>query len=160
MEERGNFMKKRGLTILIVLMLNLLLVTYAFACGPLEGRMTGGGSVYTEDCVRVTHGFTLFNSLEKKSNNIQINWNNGNKFHLTALEEISYVSLNNGVIAIGTGSGILNGVEGAHIEFIFSDFGEPGSEDYTEIVIEDDSGNEVLNATNNLNKGNDQFHKN
>jgi len=126
---------------------------------PLQGRMTGGGNVYTEDGMKVTHGFTLFNTIEKKSNNIQVNWGKGNKFHLDALKEISYVSLNNGVIAKGKGIGDFNGMEGASIEFTFSDFGNPGTEDFTKIVIKDKNNNEVLNVENNLNHGNDKYHQ-
>jgi len=126
----------------------------------IEGRMTGGGSIFTDDGMRVTHGFTLFKTPEKKSNNIQVNWNKGDKFHLTELKELSYVSLNDGFIVKGKGIGKLNNVDGAVIEFIFSDFGTPGVNDSAKIIISDADGNEVLHVENNLNKGNDQYHTN
>ena len=47
------------------------------------GRMTGGGSVFTVDGVRVTRGFERHCDL-REPNNIEVNWP-GNRFHMTEL---------------------------------------------------------------------------
>src|SRR5207244_1885687 len=47
-----------------------------------EGRMTGGGSIFTAGGVRVTHGFELHCNPLIGPNNLEINWGNGNNFHL------------------------------------------------------------------------------
>jgi hypothetical protein len=59
----------------------------------------------------------------------------------------------------GEGTGRLNGDEGATIEFVFVDAGEPGRNDTASIRIFDPDGNEVLFVSGNLDKGNVQAHK-
>ena len=46
--------------------------------------MTGGGSVFTTDGERVTHGFEIHCDL-REPNNIEVNWAPKNNFHLTEL---------------------------------------------------------------------------
>jgi len=52
-------------------------------CG-LDGRMTGGGSVFEADGTRVTHGFELHCDTEDVPNRLEINWS-GHRFHLETL---------------------------------------------------------------------------
>ena len=132
---------------------------------PSKGRMTGGGSVFKGN-VRVTHGFEIHCDL-KKPNNIEVNWP-GNKFHMKDLT--SAVCTDDPGIDpkppkapfdtfTGTGNGKLNGVNGAKIEFVFTDAGEPGTKDRATMKIWDKSNKLVLDVSGFLYKGNHQAHK-
>lgn len=137
------------------------------------GRMTGGGSVFTFDDVRVTRGFEIHCDL-RNPNNIEVNWPD-NKFHLSALT--SAVCTDSPAIGqappksapfdtfTGTGDGKLNNRPGARIEFVFVDAGEPGTSDTASIKVFDKDNNLVLdvpgdpNLPGYLNNGNLQTHK-
>jgi len=136
-----------------------------------DGRMTGGGSVFTGDPeFRVTHGFEIHCNLAEP-NRIQVNWPD-HRFHLLSLDEA--VCTENAEIHQrprsapfdtfeGTGTGRLNGVRGATIVFTFVDGGEPGKRhDTADIAIWDDGGTMVLNVSGSplLKKGNHQAHPN
>lgn len=132
-----------------------------------EGRMTGGGSVFKGD-IRVTHGFEIHCDLSKP-NNIEVNWPGGNNFHMTDLTsavctEDPNIDQKPPVAPFdtfdGKGTGKLNGVPGAKIEFVFVDAGEPGTKDIATIKIWDGLNNLVLEVSGFLNKGNHQAHKN
>jgi hypothetical protein len=138
-------------------------------CGGLEeqeGRMTGGGSVFHEDDKsngRVTHGFTLH--CDGGPNRLQVNWGNGNKFHLETLTEASCFDFpeldeQNPVAGfdtiMGSGVGRLNGVSGATIEFTFVDDGEPGKKSDTAIMTI--NGGADLIVSGKITKGNQQAH--
>lgn len=132
------------------------------------GRMTGGGNVFTEDNVRVTHGFELKCDASKTPNSLEVNWGKGNKFHLETLTTASCTDdpaiIPNPPAAgfdtyRGTGTGRYNGVAGATAEWTFTDAGEPGKNDFATILIKDSSGNVVLSVSGNLNGGNQQAHK-
>lgn len=133
----------------------------------LSGRMTGGGSVLYEG-MRVTHGFTLNSDITASANNFEVNWGEGNKFHLGNLT-VAILSDDQAIGSnppsagfdtfYGVGTGTFNGKEGATIKFVLTDAGEPGSKDFAKISIKDSEGNEVLNIEGNLNKGNHQAHK-
>lgn len=132
--------------------------------------MTGGGSVIDlsgTPSTRVTHGFELHCDISKKPNNLEVNWGNGNKFHLTSLT--SAFCFDDPTIVpnppaagfdtyIGTGTGTLNGVAGATITFTFTDAGEPGTNDNAKIKITDSGGTIVVNVSGNLHNGNHQAH--
>jgi hypothetical protein len=139
----------------------------------IQGRMTGGGSVFTIDNVRVTRGFQLHCDL-REPNNLEVNWPGGNKFHLTKL--ISAACTDSPAIDqhppaapfdtfTGTGIGKLNNKPGARIEFVFVDAGEPGVLDTASMKVFDPNGNLVLDVTGDpnvpgfLDKGNIQAHK-
>jgi hypothetical protein len=137
------------------------------------GRMTGGGSVFTYNDVRVTRGFQIHCDL-RDPNNIEVNWP-GNKFHLSKLT--SAVCTDNPAVAqlppksapfdtfTGTGVGKLNNKPGGRIEFVFVDAGEPGYSDTARIKIFDENNTLVLdvpgaaNLPGYLNSGNLQTHK-
>lgn len=132
------------------------------------GRMTGGGNVFTEDNVKVTHGFELKCDASKTPNSLEVNWGKGNKFHLESLASASCTDdpaiIPNPPAAgfdtyQGTGTGRYNGVAGATAEWTFTDAGEPGKNDFATILIKDSSGNIVLSVSGNLNGGNQQAHK-
>lgn len=61
----------------------------SYSCQPppesLPGRITGGGSIFRLDGVRVTHGFELRCDANDKRQNLEINWDGGNNFHLTEI---------------------------------------------------------------------------
>jgi hypothetical protein len=146
-----------------------LLITGTLAPAGATGRMTGGGSVFTPNGTRVTHGFELHCDVTDVPNNLEINWPPANNFHLDVLA--SAVCTNNPLIHqappnapfntfMGTGTGKLNGVPGASIVFTLVDAGEPGTKDTAAYVIKDSGGNTVLTVpTAFLTNGNQQAHK-
>jgi len=133
----------------------------------LDGFMTGGGSVFTQDGVRVTHGLELHCASALLPNNLQVNWNKGNKFHLDTLtyakcsdnpnigEEAPVAGFDT---MEGAGTGSYNGVPGAVVRFVFTDAGEPGTFDSAYIEVEDSDGNTVVTVSGTLNNGNQQAH--
>jgi len=133
-----------------------------------SGRMTGGGSVFTADGRRVTHGFVLQCSPEQKRNNVlQVNWQDGNQFHM---ESVTAASCSDDPAIepnppgagfdthSGAGTGRYNGAAGATVEWTFTDAGEPGTSDAAQIVIRDAFGITVLDVSGTLRKGNHQAH--
>ncbi len=132
----------------------------------LPGRITGGGSIFRLDGVRVTHGFELRCDANDKRQSLEINWAGGNNFHLTAITKVNCIDLPNiqpppppGTQAdtyIGEGIGTCNKLP-AKISFILTDAGEPGTIDTAVYHI---TGGCTLDAGPAfLEKGNHQFHK-
>jgi hypothetical protein len=131
-----------------------------------SGRMTGGGSVFTDTGVRVTHGFELHCDPELGPNNLEINFE-GNRFHLEQLTSV--VCYDDPDIdqhprnapfdtMIGEGIGRFNNQDGYSVRFKFTDAGEPGYKDFARIEITDTAGNEVLFVAGQLTRGNQQAH--
>jgi hypothetical protein len=135
------------------------------------GRMTGGGSILPGSPQRVTHGFTLHCDKQVKPNRLEVNWGNGNRWHLEKSELIYARCTNDPAIAPepptagfdtyeGAGYGRYRGVSGAKAEWVFTDAGEPGTADTMKIKITDVNGNMVLDVGPlPLTKGNHQAHK-
>jgi hypothetical protein len=134
-------------------------------CG-LDGRMTGGGSVFETDGTRVTHGFELHCDVADLPNNLEINWA-GHRFHLQTL--VTAFCFKDPIINaahptdifntyVGSGTGLLDGVPGATANWTFTDAGEPGTNDTATIVIKDASGTVVLSVSGKLDSGNQQAH--
>ena len=131
------------------------------------GRMTGGGSIFTANGMRVTHGFELHCDVNQHPNTLEVNWQ-GNQFHL---ESLTFAECSDDPTIKppppaapfdtyhGVGSGRYNGDEGATIEFTLTDAGEPGSKDRATMIIKDAAGNVVLEVTNVLTYGNQQAHR-
>src|SRR3989344_544107 len=133
----------------------------------LPGRMTGGGSVFTTDGTRVTHGFELHCDTADIPNRLEVNWNKGNKFHLESLT--SALCTNDPALDEeqpvagfdtykGTGTGRYNGVSGAIAEWTFTDDGEPGTNDHATIQVKDINNVVVLTVSGVLDRGNQQAH--
>lgn len=127
--------------------------------------MTGGGRLATN--MIVTHGFELHCDVNDVPNNLEINWNGGNKFHLetlTVVECFDDPSISPGKpqadfdLMEGNGIGRYNGEEGARIYFSLTDAGEPGKNDHARFLIEDSDGNTVLDVSAKLKGGNHQAH--
>lgn len=142
------------------------LATIGGGGGNLPGRMTGGGSIISNG-LRVTHGLTLNCDATKNPQKLEVNWD-GNSFHLEQLN--TAFCTNDPFIDAGqpsadfntyTGSGLgrFNGVSGATINFVFTDAGEPGTNDFATYTIYDANGALVLTASGNLDNGNQQAHK-
>ena len=133
-----------------------------------EGRITGGGSFFLgtgRDKVRYTHGFELHCDHTDLPNNLEINWP-GLRFHLTELT--AAVCTDDPSIDPrppwapfdtyhGWGIGRLNGVDGAVIEFTFTDTGQPGRSDTANVTITWPGGSTAV--SNYLTFGNHQAHK-
>ncbi|MHB9111760.1 MAG: hypothetical protein ACYC4D_03915 [Thermoleophilia bacterium] len=143
-----------------------------------EGRMTGGGKIVADKTgVRAdgyeavaTHGFELHCDAGNSPNNLEVNWGRGNRFHLDEVQNATCSRAKGGPgispwppvagfnVHSGIGSGSLNGEAGATIEWWFADFGEPGKDDYANIVIKDADGNLALVISGKLQNGNHQAH--
>ena len=151
-----------------------------------EGRMTGGGSIFSSvtevnarnnksktSSVRVTHGFEIRCDVTDPRQNLEVNWanpnGNQNNFHLLKLTSATCLDDPNidqrppksaGFDTfIGTAEGRCNN-QPAIIEFTFTDQGEPGTKDTAEYLIKGDAC--YLNTGEdpiNLTKGNQQTHK-
>lgn len=127
------------------------------------GRMTGGGSVFTTAGVRVTHGFELHCDATHNPNNLEVNWDKGNNFHLTSLTSAQCFD-DPGITPnppaarfdtyIGSGVGLCNGLPAA-ATWTFTDAGEPGRNDSATINI---TGGCSLPVSGNLQNGNQQAH--
>jgi hypothetical protein len=133
----------------------------------LDGRMTGGGSIPTEEYGRVTHGFELHCASAVDPNNLEVNWGKGNKFHMEGLDwalcrddpDIDEAPPVAGFDTyIGRGIGRYNGESGATIRFRFTDAGEPGKNDKGLIMVWDAGGSLILVVEDNLKNGNHQAH--
>ncbi|MBI3327692.1 MAG: hypothetical protein HYZ81_13455 [Nitrospinae bacterium] len=146
-----------------------------------RGRMTGGGSVFTNDSdagvpsgTRVTHGFELHCDKNRKPNTLEINIHagSGSQFHL---EELTFARCTDDPTITptpptapfdtyeGKGTGRYNGQPGATAEWIFTDAGEPGVNDrIKKLIIKDAGGAVVLSIPepgHQLTFGNHQAHK-
>jgi hypothetical protein len=137
------------------------------------GRMTGGGSVFTVNDVRVTRGFEIHCDL-REPNNIEVNWAN-NRFKMTELTSavctdspaVDQTPPNSAPFDTftGTGAGKLNNNAGARVEFVFVDAGEPGTSDTASMKVFDENNTLVLDVTGDpnvpgyLQNGNLQTHK-
>jgi len=111
------------------------------ASAHLPGRMTGGGSIQCGDFGKVTHGFELHCIFPEgtppiEPNNLEINWDGGNNFHLTTLDTAVCIDdllfdeeqpVAGFDTMVATGTGLLNNIPGATIEFTLIDDGEPGA---------------------------------
>lgn len=146
---------------------NIVTKEWIAPIAPIEGFMTGGGSVLDRHGDRVTHGFELQCNKTKNPNNLEVNWG-GNKFHLEELtsarcSNASSIEPNPPKAGFdtykGSGNGSYNGVDGATASWKFTDAGEPGKDDTASITIRDANGDIVLSISGNLDKGNQQAHK-
>jgi hypothetical protein len=136
--------------------------------GPgLMGRMTGGGSIQDPVYGRVTHGFQLKCTSMSNPNSLEVNWGNGNNFHLTALGTALCTddpTIDEGKPVAGfdtydgTGTGTYNGTPGATASWKFTDAGEPGTNDFAHITITVGM-TVVLDAQGKLQNGNHQAHQ-
>jgi len=119
-----------------------------------DGRMTGGGSVFTDENdyfvpagTRVTHSFQLNCDAIITPNNLQVDIHlpdgSGMRFHLEELGGAlcwNDPETNSGRPAApfnhywGYGVGLLNGEPGFCADWIFTDQGEPGTEDRIELL--------------------------
>jgi hypothetical protein len=151
-------------------------VTIPDACAPGTGRFTGGGNqVDVGGIAKITRGLTIHCDL-LLSNNLEINWDKGNNFHM--LEHLETIACFDDPAIdqrppkapldtlVGRGTGRFNGVDGYTIEFTLVDAGEPGRSDEMAILITAPNGTVVLNVPRQqLSGGNlqahfDQPHKN
>lgn len=155
-------------------------VTYPTeACAqPALGRFTGGGrQLRLSDGLKVTRGLTIHCDL-LLSNNLEVNWPTGNKFHMEEHLVTTACTDDPAIIQqpppapldtlIGVGTGRFNNKPGYTIEFTLVDAGEPGGNDQMGMKIYEaaNPSNVVLDLPlQQLNNGNlqahyDQPHKN
>lgn len=167
----GHQWKKNVLHVAAAL---LSTVAFADAWAHQPGRMTGGGSIICPDIGRVTHGFELHCGTNDPGfdnpplpNNLEINFSNGNNFHLTSLE-YAYCIDDASIVQAppaawfdtmhGVGGGTFNGVP-ALVYFKLVDAGEPGSADLASFRIDVGGVQTVLDCGPlPLDRGNQQAH--
>jgi hypothetical protein len=122
------------------------------SCRVLQGRMTGGGSIFmgtqadgdffVEPGTRLTHGFELHCDITEGPNNLQVEIHRpdgqGGTFHmdhLTAAYCYNSPTINAGKPTapfnslFGQGTGRYNGTPGYCADWEFTDAGEPGTDD-------------------------------
>jgi hypothetical protein len=99
------------------------------------GRFTGGPNSVEVGGASVTSGLTIHCD-RLLSNNLEVNWGNGNRFHM--LDHVETVACTDSPFItqkppaapldtlIGVGLGRFNGADGYTIEFTLVDSGEPG----------------------------------
>lgn len=123
------------------------------SCGttppPLNGRFTGGGKVVVSNAivpasgnVTVTKGFEVECDLDPKHENLELNWDGGNHFHMDTITSANCTKPGipnpppanvNRIDATGTGS--YNNTEGYTVVFTLIDNGEPGVYDEAGFVV-------------------------
>lgn len=128
----------------------------------LPGRMTGGGTIGDN---LAKHGFELHCDASQLPNNLEVNWDKGNKFHLDTLTAAGCfddpsITPNPPAAGfdtyVGKGTGTVNGVSGYTAMWKFTDAGEPGVNDTAAITIT--NGTNTFTFSGNLSKGNQQAH--
>ncbi len=143
-------------------------IVQATMIGP---RMTGGGTIGDKRfTATVTHGFELHCDVNDGPNNLEVNWNSGERFHLEKLQTASCTTdptIKQAPPAApfntytGTGWGYYNGTVKVNAKWVFTDAGEPGTKDWATLTLTNaTTGQVVLTTTGNLVKGNQQAHKN
>ena len=152
------------------------------------GFMTGGGKFNgnvnnapppNPTIDTLVHGFILHCDPTQSPNNLEINWKDPStgaehQFHLTDLQQ-AHCEMNTGLGTpnpptanfntwVGSGTGRLDGQDGASIYAIFTDQSQPagtqagGPGDWSTIVIRSADGTLVLNITDSLFGGAQQAH--
>jgi hypothetical protein len=112
---------------------------------PGTGRFTGGGKqIRLSDGLKITRGLTIHCDL-LLSNNLELNWPLGNKFHMLEHLQTTECSDDPNIIQQpppapidtlkGVGTGRYNGEAGYTVEFTLVDAGEPGVNDEMAIKI-------------------------
>jgi len=157
--------------------------TASLTCALVQERMTGGGTVDVlnpstqvevhgtdSDSFDVSHGFEIHcGAPPPKNNRLEVNWPD-HHFHLETLTlgtcvcDPAFLPPDNPDAGfnefIGAGTGKLDGKPGASIVFVFTDQGEPGTNDTEQMTIFDPSGTPVLSfPQTNLTFGNQQAHR-
>ncbi len=124
-------------------------------------RMNSDGRIINTS---VTQSFELPFNLATP-NNLQVNWDGGNNFHLTTLNSTSCDDLTTDqrppVVPINTfnGAGRYNNVDGATIEFVLVDVGETDSKYNAAFLIKDINGEVVLDVSGALDNRGRSIHQ-
>lgn len=133
-------------------------------------RMTGGGTFgdRRSSTTSVKHGFELHCDATVGPNDLEVNWGNGNRFHLEKLETASCTTDPSIQQApprapfntyAGTGTGLYNGTTRVKATWVLTDAGEPGTKDMATLTLTDSTGKQILFTTGLISKGNQQAHK-
>jgi hypothetical protein len=133
-----------------------------------DGRMTGGGNFAASNGTVVHHGFELRCDAGDSRQNLEVNWGNGENFHLLQVTTVTChddpaIDQQNPEAPIDTliltGTGKFNGQDGATISLTFTDAGEPGINDGVQMQIQGPSGTVLTVGATTLIDGNHQAHK-
>jgi len=106
------------------------------------GFMTGGGQTAN---FAASHGFEVGCSVNSNHNNLEVNWAGGNNFHMDTITSVTCFldpALPNPApppagfnVMILHGTGTFNNQPGASVFAIFTDAGEPGTNDEAQIIV-------------------------
>lgn len=127
------------------------------------GLMQGQDNFFANPSVKLK--FELRCNLNDKPNNLEINWKD-NRFELNELT--SAACFNDSSIHtskagfntyVGTGTGTYNGVDKADASWTFTDVEKHGINDTVSMVIKDSNGNDILNISGILDKGDQKAKK-
>jgi len=134
--------------------------------GTTKGFMTGGGQMSS---FAASHGFNLGCTTDSNHNNLEVNWSGGQNFHLESIPVVDcYLDPNlpapnppnagfNSLFLIGTGK--LNNHPGATITLLFTDAGEPGTNDMAQMEISFNGSVALEIPLAKIATGNQQAHK-
>jgi hypothetical protein len=120
-----------------------------------KDRMTGGGGLPVLDPVtglptgeRAHHGFMVHCNATVQPDRLEVNWGNGNSFHMTGLASSLCPRKTTGGFdtTSGHGTGRYNGQPCGSVDFSFKDNGEPGNADTGDLTVRDCNGIVVLHA--------------
>ncbi len=131
----------RRVPVVAVLATTMILLVASPAFAFKQGRMTGGGRGDTTSGTKVTHGFELYcitqgtSNVDLGPNNLEVNWDGGNNWHLEELTRGACHSEGDPVppnapfnAYYGQGYGRLNGASGAFACWRLVDNGEGGKD--------------------------------
>ena len=130
------------------------------------GWMTGGGTVPIDELTQAHAAGRLECLAGDGPNRLSVGWP-GFRFHLESMDaagcsddpDIDPETPSAGFDThAGTGTGRLNGITGATINWIIKDAGEPGTDDWISLEVLDELGDTVLEVEGNLRGGNFQAH--
>ena len=148
-----------------VLVVGVVLVTAAPAVARTpEDVMTGSGIIGTSRNPSVAHAFALHGNKDQLPNMLLVVWGR-NHFWLDTLTMVNIaddptIDPRPPVAGFdtmhGIGVGKYNGVDGYRVEFIFTDAGEPGRNDWAWIKITASNGDTVMEVSGFLRCGNQQ----
>lgn len=120
-----------------------------------SGSMKGGGSFTSENDQQVNFNYEMYSLDVPAPYTMEIKWSD-QVFKLSKLNTLDLIKSGSGTgtnnYAKGTGTGAINGVGGATIEFLFTDTNVKGN-DFAQILVKDVNGDIVLSTSGTVTTG-------
>jgi len=159
----ANFSKGCTGTIYVGQSNTCIITNTQISTNSLPGKMTGGGFIVDPVIGKITHGFEL-NCDVNRGGNLEINWGNGNKFHLETLAFA--LCTNNTAIAgnkagfntyNGIGIGRFNSLGGVMASWTLTSGGK--GNDFMQFSLVAPNGSVVISSSGYLQGGRQMAHK-